>query len=121
MASMTTPEMAAMRMATPAMRATPMASRPSMNRPLAHQVPAMAGKNLEGADFDRGQEAFGWGAAVDPGLGRWGGVVQPEGLVQECPQEHKPHGHAQDGQGLGCGGGHHGPADLEHVWVRWSG
>src|SRR5512132_2493494 len=40
MASITTPEMAAMRMATPAMRATPMASRPSMNRPLAHQVPA---------------------------------------------------------------------------------
>ena len=44
MASMTTPEMAAMRMATPAMRAMPMASRPSMNRPLAHQVPAMAWK-----------------------------------------------------------------------------
>src|SRR5215217_2140259 len=41
-ASITTPEMVAIRIATPAMRATPIASRPSMNRPLAHQVPAMA-------------------------------------------------------------------------------
>src|SRR4029453_3661413 len=44
MASMTTPEMAAMRMATPAMRAMPMRRGPSMNRRLAHQGPAMAGK-----------------------------------------------------------------------------
>jgi hypothetical protein len=33
-----------MRIATPAMSATPMVSSPSMNSPLAHQVPAIAWK-----------------------------------------------------------------------------
>src|SRR4029453_11018220 len=78
-------------------------------------------EGLEGSDLDRGQEALGWGATVDPGLGRWGGVVEAEGLVQERPQEHKPHRHPQDGQGLGGRGGDHGAADLGQLRMRWDG
>src|ERR1700731_883730 len=41
-ATITTPETAAIRTATPAISATPIPSRPSMNSPSAHQVPAIA-------------------------------------------------------------------------------
>src|SRR6266536_1899115 len=53
-------------------------------------------RRLQRARGDMAEEALGRGAAVDPGPRRRGRVAEPEGLVQEGPQEHEPDRHAED-------------------------
>ena len=83
-----------------------MPSRPTMNSQSAQAGagPGVEGR-LEGADGDVAEEALGGRAAVDPGPGGRGGVAEPEGLVQERPQELEPEHHAEDREEFGRAGG----------------
>src|SRR5215211_6969340 len=97
----TVPLTAAARSPIPRIRAMPMPSRPAMNSQSAQAAPAMARKvPSRGPTATRLRKPCG-GAAVDPGPGGRGGVAEPEGLVQERPQELDAEQHPEDGEELG--------------------
>lgn len=70
--------------------------------------PGVPGPGVEGGlhrpDGDTTEEAQGRRAAVDPALAGRGRVTEPEGLVQERPQEDEPGQQSEPGEGVRAGG-----------------